>query len=316
VPADAAAIADLPNVEAAVPEFPANVTVRFQRNDYVTQVDGTTADYPKVRDWPVVEGSFFSDDDVRSYRPVVVLGQTVTKGLFPPEEDPVGRYVLLNNHPFQIIGIMAPKGADSSGNDRDDIVFTPITTGSLRIYGARFARTVTIAVADVSKIEQTQAAVTELLMARHKTLDFQIRNMASVLEAAAKTQDTLTILLASIAAISLLVGGIGVMNIMLVSVTERTREIGVRMATGACRINILLQFSAEALAVCSIGGLVGVAFGLIAAAVFMHFGKPVAFDAGPVLLAFSCAFLTGLIFGYLPARKAASLDPVVALGAE
>jgi macrolide transport system ATP-binding/permease protein len=175
---------------------------------------------------------------------------------------------------------------------------------------------VTVAVQDVGKIDATANAVAQLLLARHKVQDFQIRNMASVLEAAAKTQDTLTILLASIAAISLLVGGIGVMNIMLVSVTERTREIGIRMATGACRINILLQFSAEALVVCSIGGLAGVAFGLIAAAIFMHFGKPVEFDAAPALLAFSCAFLTGLIFGYLPARKAANLDPVVALGAE
>jgi macrolide transport system ATP-binding/permease protein len=154
------------------------------------------------------------------------------------------------------------------------------------------------------------------MKARHGVEDFNIRNMASIIEARTSTQDTLTILLGSIAAISLLVGGIGVMNIMLVSVTERTREIGIRMATGARKINILLQFNTEALVVCAIGGLVGVAVGLAAALAFESFGKPIVLTAGPVILAFTCAFATGLIFGYVPARKAADLDPVVALGAE
>lgn len=176
--------------------------------------------------------------------------------------------------------------------------------------------TITVAVQDVDKIDATQAAVTQLLIARHKAEDFQIRNMASVLEAAADTQNTLTILLGSIAAISLLVGGIGVMNIMLVSVTERTREIGIRMATGARKLNILLQFNTEALVVCAIGGLIGVIVGVATAWTYSYFGKPVLFSVGPILLAFSCAFGTGLLFGYLPARKAANLDPVVALGAE
>jgi macrolide transport system ATP-binding/permease protein len=198
----------------------------------------------------------------------------------------------------------------------DDVVFTPITTGAMRVYGQRYARTVTVAVEDVDKIDATQDAVTQLLIARHKVQDFQIRNMASVLEAAAETQNTLTILLGSIAAISLLVGGIGVMNIMLVSVTERTREIGIRMATGARKLNILLQFNTEALVVCAIGGVIGVVVGITTAWVFSTFGKPVLFSPGPILLAFTCAFGTGLLFGYLPARKAANLDPVVALGAE
>ena len=316
VPADAEAIAELPNVKEAVPEFPNSVTVRYGKNDYQTLVDGTTAGYPRARDWPLSQGVFFSSEDVRGYAPVVVLGQTVVKAIFTEAEDPVGKYVLINNHPFQVIGVMYPKGANASGNDRDDIVFTPITTGSLRIYGARYARTISVAVTDVKKIDATQAAVTQLLIARHKREDFRIRNMASVLETASETQNTLTILLASIAAISLLVGGIGVMNIMLVSVTERTREIGIRMATGARKLNILLQFNTEALVVCSIGGLLGVILGVTVALIFFHFGKPVQFSLGPALLAFSCAFATGLLFGYLPARKAANLDPVVALGAE
>lgn len=316
VPADAEAIAELPNVLVAVPEFPSSVTVRYNKNDYQTQVDGTTADYPTARDWPADAGLFFSEADVKSYAPVVVLGRTVAKALFAPDEEPLGKYILVDNHPFQVIGLMSEKGASANGNDRDDVVFLPITTGALRVYGQRYARTITVAVDDVDKIDATQAAVTQLLIARHKSEDFQIRNMASILEAAADTQNTLTLLLGSIAAISLLVGGIGVMNIMLVSVTERTREIGIRMATGARKLNILLQFNTEALVVCAIGGLIGVVVGLTTAWIFSHFGKPVLFSAGPILLAFTCAFGTGLLFGYLPARKAANLDPVIALGAE
>ncbi len=316
VPADAEAIAKLPNVDQAVPEFPTNATVRYQKNDAQTNVDGTTADYTDARDWQTSGGAFFTDQDVQDYEPVVVIGQTVMKALFTEGEDPLGKYILINNNPFQVIGVMAAKGANNNGNDMDDQIFVPITTGAQRIYGQRYARTVTVAVKDVEKMDATQAAITQLLIARHKNEDFQIRNMVSVLETATETQNTLTILLGSIAAISLLVGGIGVMNIMLVSVTERTREIGVRMATGARKLNILLQFNTEALVVCSIGGVVGVVLGMTTAWIFTYFGKPIMFSPGPILLAFFCAFFTGLLFGYLPARKAANLDPVVALGAE
>src|SRR5690606_29935954 len=177
-------------------------------------------------------------------------------------------------------------------------------------------RSVTVQVEDVSKIDETQEAVRQLLIARHRAEDFQIRNMASIIETATETQNTLTLLLGSIAAISLLVGGIGVMNILLVRVTERTREIGARMATGARRLNILAQFNAEALAICTPGGLIGVCLGLGATWIFAAFGRPVVYSPEPVLLAFFCAFATGLLFGYLPARKAANLDPVVALQSE
>jgi macrolide transport system ATP-binding/permease protein len=313
---DADAIGELPNVKEAVPEFTTGITIRYSKNDYQTQIDGTTADFPAARDRPVSSGVFFTDEDVRSYAPVVVLGQTVVNALFTRGEEPLGEYVLINSHPFQVVGVMYPKGAGPNGNDMDDVVFTPITTGSLRVFGRRNIGTITVAVDDVSKIDASQAAVTQLLIARHHMEDFQIRNMASVLEAASQTQNTLTILLASIAAISLLVGGIGVMNIMLVSVTERTREIGIRMATGARKLNILLQFNTEALVVCSIGGVLGIIIGVATALIFTNFGKPVQFSAGPIIAAFSCAFATGLLFGYLPARKAANLDPVVALGAE
>jgi macrolide transport system ATP-binding/permease protein len=316
VAADADAIMQLPNVAAAVPEYPGSVTVRVGNRDYVTQVNATTAPFPQARDWPVAEGIFFTDNDVKDYAPVAVIGQTVLKNLFPDGGNPIGRYILLNNIPFQVIGIMTPKGATPWGADQDDIIYVPLSTGMLRLFGQRYVKTITIEVEDVSRIDDTQEEVRQLLMARHKAEDFQIRNMASIIATAMETQSTLTILLGSIAAISLLVGGIGVMNIMLVSVTERTREIGVRMATGARRMNILTQFNAEALAICTLGGLIGVALGLAVTWTFGFFGRPVVFSPEPVLLAFFCAFATGLLFGYLPARKAADLDPVVALAAE
>lgn len=314
IPDDAEALAGLPNVLAAVPELGGQVTLRVGNADYQTSATGTTATFPTARSWPLSKGIFFSDDDVRSYAAVVVLGQTVVDNLFGKDQDPIGQYVVLNNVMFQAIGVMAPRGAAAGGQDQDDVVLLPLTTGSLRLFGARFLRNVTVAVDNVDLIDETQDAVTALLQRRHGTLDFQIRNMASVIETASETQNTLTVLLASVAAISLLVGGIGVMNIMLVSVTERTREIGIRMATGARMRNILQQFLTEALVVSVLGGVIGVALGMLAALGIGAFGTPIAFTLAPALLAFGCALAIGLIFGFFPARKAAQVDPVVALG--
>jgi macrolide transport system ATP-binding/permease protein len=313
---DADAIADLPNVQEAVPESPGGVTVRFGNRDSQSQMNATTPGYVTARDWHPERGAFFTEEDVANYAAVAVIGKTIVKNHYEPGVDPIGTYILINSIPFQVIGVMSTRGANNFGQDLDDIVLAPATTGALRVFGQRSARTITVAVEDVDQIDATLNAVSQLLKARHGVEDFNIRNMASIIEARTETQDTLTILLGSIAAISLLVGGIGVMNIMLVSVTERTREIGIRMATGARKINILLQFNTEALVVCAIGGLIGVFVGLAVAFGFSSFGKPVVYSAGPVVLAFTCAFLTGLVFGYLPARKAADLDPVVALGAD
>ena len=312
---DVQAIAELPNVLASVPEQGATITLRAGNVDHRSSVNGTSADYIVARNWATASGTFFSAEDEARYATVAVLGQTVARALFPGG-DAIGEFILVNNIPFQVVGVMTPKGATPWGQDQDDIVFMPFTTASLRITGQRFLRNVTVAVEDVARIDDTQAAVQSLLLARHGVEDFQIRNMASVIDTVSETQNTLTILLGTVAAISLLVGGIGVMNIMLVSVTERTREIGIRMATGARTRNILQQFLIEALVVSAVGGLIGVAVGLGSAAIIASFGTAVQYSLLPVVLAFSCAFLTGLVFGYLPARTAARLDPVVALASE
>ena len=316
IPADASAIAALDNVEAAAPERSTSVTIRYGNIDYRTQVTGTWPTYPNVRNWNVEGGGFFTQADVDGYAPVIVLGQTIVKNLFPDGGSPIGKYILVQNVPFEVVGTMEAKGASSFGSDQDDVAFVPLSTGYMRLFGKRYVSTISVKVVDATEIDNTEARITALLAARHRVQDFQVRNTASILETAEATQNTLTILLGTVAAISLIVGGIGVMNIMLVSVTERTREIGIRMATGARQMDIMLQFNTEALVVCGVGGVVGVVGGLATAAICKQFGLPVAFSLTPPLLAFSCAFATGLLFGYLPARKAAALDPVIALSTQ
>ena len=316
VPDDAAAIKTLPNIETALPERSSRLTVRYGNIDYQTSAQGTGEDFPSARDWPVAEGQFFNADDMQHYAAVVVLGRTVAKTLFPDGNSPIGKYVLMRNVPFVVIGVMSEKGASPNGSDQDDVIFVPINTGLVRLFGKNYLSSITIKVKDSADIEATQARVEALLKGRHNTEDFSVRNMASFLQAAMETQDTFTLLLGTVAAISLLVGGIGVMNIMLVSVVERTREIGIRMATGARMRDIMLQFNIEAAVVCAAGGILGILVGIIAGLVLRYTGMTVIFSVTPAALAFACASATGLAFGYLPARKAAQLDPVVALASE
>ena len=307
---------EVSNVLAAVPEQQSNATLRHEGTDYSSSIMGTSAKYPLARQWNVAQGTFFTPEDEANYATVAVLGKTVARALFGEDRSPLGEYVLINNLIFQVIGVMTERGASPTGQDQDDVVLVPYQTSQLRLSGQRYLRNVTVAVNDVERIDETQADVESLLAARHGAVDFQIRNMASIIDTVTETQNTMTILLGSIAAISLLVGGIGVMNIMLVSVTERTREIGIRMATGARTRNILQQFLIEALVVSALGGLIGVACGMGTAAIIGSFGSPIQYSLLPILLAFGCSFATGLVFGYLPARKASRLDPVIALASE
>jgi macrolide transport system ATP-binding/permease protein len=315
VPEDVDAIATLPNIAAALPELNGQFTLRYGNVDHTTEVNATAAQFPIARKWDVAQGTFFSEEDDKNYATVVVLGKTVATKLFA-QQDPVGEFIIINNVLFQVIGVMSERGADPGGQDQDDKVFVPFKTGSLRVVGQRYLRNITISVDDEKNMAAVQTRVHALLMERHGTEDFQIRSMSSLIDMVSETQNTMTILLGSIAAISLLVGGIGVMNIMLVSVTERTREIGIRMATGARTRHIMQQFLIEALVVSALGGVLGVALGLGVAMLVGYLGTTVAYSLSPIVMAFSCAFLTGLLFGYLPARKAARLDPVTALATE
>ncbi|MBI2276833.1 MAG: MacB family efflux pump subunit [Dechloromonas sp.] len=313
---DAEAIEAVPNVRYAVPEYSRAMTLRVGDSDYVTRVTGTSGDYAAARNWATAQGAFFSAADVTSFAPVIVLGRTAADNLFREGENSLGAYVLVQNVPFQVVGVLRAKGATASGADMDDAAFVPLSTGRMRLFGKPYLHAATVQVSDVERMDETQRAIGALLQQRHRAVDFQIRNMASLLETASETQNTLTVLLGSIAAISLLVGGIGVMNIMLVSVTERVREIGIRMATGAQMIHIMLQFITEALVVCAAGGALGVAGGLAVAWLAQRLGSPVVYALWPVLLAFGSAFAIGLLFGFLPARRAARLDPVEALATE
>ncbi|PZP39849.1 MAG: macrolide ABC transporter permease/ATP-binding protein MacB [Pseudomonas fluorescens] len=314
--ADADAVAQLDGIRTVVPERSGSYTLRYGNMDYASSVTGVNESLPLIRDWAMAKGRFFSARDVSSYAPVIVIGQTVATSLFGPFADPVGETILVKNVPFEVVGVLDAKGAGMMGNDQDAVAFIPITTGLVRLFGGNYVSGLNVMVNDVAQIDSVQENVRQLLMARHRAEDFSIRNTASLLTMVSEAQATLTILLGSVAAISLLVGGVGVMNIMLVSVTERTREIGVRMATGARKADILLQFITEAVVVGVLGGLLGVALGIGFALVLELFGVNIGLTVAPSLLAFGCAFMTGLVFGYIPARKASDMDPVVALSTE
>jgi len=317
---DADAIRDnVPNVNYTLPKVESSMTIRHGREDYSAPVIATTESLPEAKNWPLARGTFYTREDSEKYNPVAVLGATVYDEVFPDGSDPLGEWILLRNIPFQVIGVLTRKGA-SGDDDQDEAVYVPLKAGAMRLFGEKYARNIEVIVDDVSKISETEDDLFNFMLDRHGgTEDFRIFNAAEMLETLEESQATFTILLGSVGAISLLVGGIGVMNIMLVSVTERTREIGVRMATGARQSDILMQFLAEAIVVSAVGGMLGVGLGYGVGQVLKFvpvFDLELVYTAGPALIAFSCAAATGLVFGFAPARKAAQLDPVVALSNE
>ncbi|HAE26318.1 MULTISPECIES: MacB family efflux pump subunit [Hyphomonas] len=314
--ADADALNELDNVRAAVPSRTGSATLRVGNNDYSTSIEGVSAGWPIAQNRGMLYGSFFTEEDVDRRIGVVVLGTTSAGNLFDNVQDAVGQYIFLGGAPFEVAGVLEEKGASSWGQDQDDVALVPITTGMMRLFGQNYLSSITIAVDDTDRISETETEATDLILARHGTEDFQLRNTASILESVQQTQNSFSILLGSVASISLLVGGIGVMNIMLVSVSERTREIGVRMATGARRSDIMSQFLIESLVVGGLGGVAGVLIGFGVCFLLGANGMPIAVTLTPAALAFTSAMVTGLVFGLLPARKAAHLDPVTALASE
>jgi macrolide transport system ATP-binding/permease protein len=313
-PEDLPLLTSLPGVVAAVPESNGTVVVRYGNKDLQVPAVGTTEAFPEVRNWPLQAGVFFNAADMKDYRLVVALGLSVAQELFPDGESPLGKYLMIDTAPFQIVGILTSKGISSRGYDLDYQLWVPYTTASTLLFGHRYFDDVNIKVKNETVMKPVEQSIRTVLIKAHGAEDFNIRNMADLINTANQTQNTFTNLLGAVAVISLIVGGIGVMNIMLVSVTERTREIGIRMAVGARSSDVLLQFLTEAVVVCAIGGIVGVVLGIGGGLVTSRtMGWLTVISPAPALLAFVCAFVVGIVFGFLPARKAARLDPVEAL---
>lgn len=314
---DVAALAALPQVRRIMPVNGAEAGVRFGNVDHMAYVGGNDTNFPAIFNWPVVEGSYFTEADERAGATVAVIGKRVRDKLFKDQVDPIGQYILIQNVPFQVVGVLAEKGASSGNKDSDDRIAIPYSAASVRLFGSYNPEYVVIAAADARNVHDAEQAINQLLLRLHNGKhDFELTNNAAMIQAEARTQNTLSLMLGSIAAISLLVGGIGVMNIMLMTVRERTREIGIRMATGARQRDILRQFLTEAVMLSVVGGVTGIGLALLVGGVLILSNVAVAFSIPAALGAFLCALVTGVIFGFMPARKAARLDPVKALTSE
>ena len=309
---------EIPDAVGVSPEVRTSNQISYSSQNWFTNIQGESPDYFGIRNWQFTEGTSFTDQDVRSSNKVCVIGQTIVSQLFENDE-PLGRILRIKGVPFKIVGVLERKGLSVMGQDQDDTVVMPYSSAMKRLMGVTNVRTINIQASAPDRIDSVQEQVTELLRQKHKIVadhddDFTVHNQEVFTTAATATSRILSILVVSIASVSLLVGGIGIMNIMLVSVTERTREIGIRMAVGAHGRDILLQFLIEATSLSSMGGIIGILLGIGASKLLSMFAQwPTLVSPMSVVLSFMFSACVGILFGFYPARKAAALDPIEAL---
>jgi|EndMetStandDraft_4_1072995.scaffolds.fasta_scaffold53320_3 putative ABC transport system permease protein len=309
---------DVPTVSRMSPMVRGRAQVVAGNQNWNTSVEGGDEDYIVIRNWPLASGEDFSARDVLVAEKVALLGQTVAKTLFP-DSDPIGQIIRVKNLPFRVVGVLVPKGQNQWGQDQDDLIIAPYTTVQKKLLGITYIQQVVLSATSSDNVEPAAVDITRLMRQRHKIADpndddFTVRTVAEMAATRTQMADTMTMLLMSVASVSLLVGGIGIMNIMLVSVTERTREIGLRMAVGARTRDILRQFLAEAISLSIVGGAIGVVLGLTVSRLLTSgLGWPTLITPSSILVAFAFAGAVGIFFGFYPARKAAELDPIEAL---
>ena len=319
---DANAVGDLEDIAAIAPISTGNAQIIFSGNNWNTSIIGTSPTYFSIRGWNVDSGELFSDADIRSANRVALIGKTVAENLFGDDIDPIGKTIRIKKSPFTILGVLESKGQSFDGRDQDDTIIVPITTAQRKLFGNQIPGSVRMIMAQAKSEKYmgvAEDAINDLIRQRHNIRenaesDFSVRNLTAMAKTASDTAKTMSMLLGAIASISLLVGGIGIMNIMLVSVTERTREIGIRMAIGAREKDILLQFLLEACVISIVGCVIGVALGLGGALLVKKMvGAEILISMQSIVLAFSVAASVGVFFGYYPASKAAKLHPIEAL---
>jgi ABC-type antimicrobial peptide transport system, permease component len=320
---DADALTSVPHVTAVSPVVTGNDQVIFQSENWSTSVQGVYPSYQQINNWSLQEGNFFADTDEQSSSSVAVIGQTVADNLFTPLGiDPIGQEIRIKSIPFTVVGVLQSKGASSSFQNADDVIYIPFSTAQKQLTGSSSVNSIDVLVDNSSNMTATQSAVQARMEQLHNISDpanddFQIQNQSTVLQTAQATSQSLFSLLISVAAISLIVGGIGIMNIMLVSVTERTREIGIRIAIGARPGDVMTQFLIEALMLSALGGIAGILIGVSGSLVIAQvMSEPFALSPLAVLLAFGFSVAVGVIFGFYPAQRASQLDPIVALRSE